>query len=100
MIASLPTGTRVVFDYADPPASLPPAARARHEARAVHVAELGEAWVSYFEPAALAARLGELGFSEIEDLGPPQIALRYFPTQADPLPDRGGHVILAGRGRS
>jgi methyltransferase (TIGR00027 family) len=97
MIASLPAGTRVVFDYADPPASLPPAARARHEARAAHVAELGEAWVSYFEPSALAARLGELGFSEIEDLGPPQIARRYFPTRADPLPDRGGHVILAGK---
>ena len=48
-IASLPNGAHVVFDYSDPPASLPAEARINHERRATHVAELGEAWLNYFE---------------------------------------------------
>jgi methyltransferase (TIGR00027 family) len=94
-IASLPNGAHVVFDYSDPPASLSPERRASHERRAQHVAGLGEAWVTYFEPEKLHAKLAALGFAEIEDLGPAQIASRCFPGRAGSLPDRGGHVIRA-----
>jgi methyltransferase (TIGR00027 family) len=93
--ASLPNGAHVVFDYSDPPASLPAEWRAGHEKRAAHVAELGEAWLSYFEADALRAKLMALGFTEVEDLGPPQIAARYFPNRATSLPDKGGHIIRA-----
>ena len=93
--ASLPNGAHVVFDYADPPASLPTEMRASHESRARRVAALGEAWVTYFEPERLHAELVELGFAEIEDLGPAQIVSRYFPCRAGSLPDKGGHVIRA-----
>jgi len=94
-IASLPNGAHVVFDYSDPPASLSPEMRASHESRARRVADLGEAWVTYFEAEELHAKLEGLGFTEIEDLGPPQIASRYFPGRAGSLPDKGGHVIRA-----
>jgi methyltransferase (TIGR00027 family) len=94
-IASLPNGKHVVFDYSDPPASLSPEGRASHEKRARRVADLGEAWVTYFEPEKLHAELAALGFTEIEDLGPAQIASRYFPGRACSLPDKGGHVIRA-----
>jgi len=94
-IATLPNGAHVVFDYADPPASLSPEIRAKHERRARRVADLGEAWVSYFEPDRLHANLVAVGFSEIEDLGPAQIVARYFPGRAGSLPDKGGHVIRA-----
>jgi methyltransferase (TIGR00027 family) len=94
-IASLPKGTQVVFDYSDPPESLSPEARATHDQRAERVAALGEAWVNYFEAEKLHPRLRALGFDEIEDLGPPQIAARYFPNRAAPIPDRGGHVLRA-----
>jgi methyltransferase (TIGR00027 family) len=94
-IASLPNGAHVVFDYSDPPASLSPEGRARHEKRARHVAGLGEAWVTYFEPEKLHAKLKALGFAEIEDLGPAQIVSRYFPGRAGSLPDKGGHVLGA-----
>ena len=70
-IASLPHGAHVVFDYSDPPASLPAESRIGHKRRALHVADLGEAWLSYFEADDLRAKLLALGFSEIEDLGPP-----------------------------
>jgi methyltransferase (TIGR00027 family) len=94
-IASLPNGAHVVFDYNDPPASLSAERRASHERRAKHVAELGEAWLNYFEAHELRAKLLALGFSEIEDLGPPQIAARYFPNRVNTLPDKGGHILRA-----
>jgi methyltransferase (TIGR00027 family) len=94
-IASLPNGAHVVFDYSDPPSSLSAEMRVNHETRAAHVAELGEAWMSYFEADKLRARLLALGFSEVEDLGPPQIAARYFPNRVVTLPDKGGHILRA-----
>lgn len=94
-IAGLPGGAHVVFDYADPPGTLPPELRENHDRRAAYLAGLGEAWLSYFEPHELDARLTGLGFREIEDLGPRQIAARYFPGWANPARDRGGHVIRA-----
>ena len=97
-VAGLSGGADVVFDYADPPATLTPEGRAAHDERARRVAALGEAWESYFEPAALHARLGALGLGDIEDLGLRQIAARYFPGAAARAPERGGHVVRAGTG--
>jgi len=94
-IAGLREGAHVVFDYADPPESLAPEARVWHDRRAARVAELGEAWVNYFEPEQLHARLRGLGFSEIEDLGPAQIASRYFPSRTAGAPEKGGHILRA-----
>jgi methyltransferase (TIGR00027 family) len=94
-IASLPNGAHIVFDYSDPPASLPPEARHHHERRATRVAELGEAFLNYFDADELRAKLMALGFSEVEDLGPPQIAARYFPNRVSTLPDKGGHILRA-----
>ncbi|MGA2813784.1 MAG: SAM-dependent methyltransferase [Candidatus Acidiferrum sp.] len=94
-IADLPNGAQVVFDYSDPPHSLSGEARASHEMRATRVAQLGEAWLSYFEAGELRAKLMALGFSEVEDLGPAQIAARYFPNRASTLPEKGGHILRA-----
>jgi methyltransferase (TIGR00027 family) len=94
-IAKLPGRAHVVFDYSDPPDSLPPEARASHELSAARVAGISEAWLTYFEPDALHAKLKDLGFTETEDLGPPQIAARFFPNRATSLPHRGGHILRA-----
>jgi methyltransferase (TIGR00027 family) len=95
-IASLPNGaTHVVFDYSDPPDSLSPEMRSAHQQRAARVAELGEAWVNYFEAPALRSKLTALGFSEVEDLGPAAIRLRYFPQAAGDGRDKGGHIVRA-----
>jgi O-methyltransferase involved in polyketide biosynthesis len=74
---------------------LPAEARINHQRRATRVAELGEAWLNYFEADELHAKLIALGFSEVEDLGPRQIAARYFPNRVSSLPDRGGHILRA-----
>jgi O-methyltransferase involved in polyketide biosynthesis len=94
-IGSLPGGVQVVFDYSNPPDSLSGEMRAVHDARAAHVAEIGEAWVSYFDSDALGAKLRALGFTEIEDLGPPQIAARYFSQRAGSARGKGGHIVRA-----
>ena len=94
-IASLPNGAHVVFDYSNPPASLAPERRLEHEKRAERVAGLGEAWVTYFETNELRGQLMGLGFTEVEDLGPPQIVSRHFPGRGSSLPDQGGHIVRA-----
>ena len=102
-IAGLPSGAQVVFDYSDPPASLTPEGRAHHDRRARRLADLGEAWVTYFEAERLHPKLAALGFAEIEDLGPAEIVARYFPGRSGSLPGKGGHVIRAAfraRGRA
>jgi methyltransferase (TIGR00027 family) len=93
-MVGLPGGAHVVFDYANPPAQLSEAeARAAHEELAARVAALGEAFQSYFETDPLIARLKALGFGEIEDLGPAEIAARYFGV-ANPV-KHGGHILRA-----
>jgi len=94
-IASLPQGSHIVFDYADPPESLSPDLRAGHEKRAQRVATLGEAWITYFDAERLHPKLAAVGFTEIEDLGPAEIVARYFPGRSGSVPDKGGHVIRA-----
>ncbi|MGC2233345.1 MAG: SAM-dependent methyltransferase [Candidatus Acidiferrum sp.] len=94
-IAGLPGGAHVVFDYGDPPHTLSPELRARHDRRASRVEALGESWVTYFEADHLLEKLPALGFAEIEDLAPPQIAARYFPGVFGPRPEKGGHILRA-----
>ncbi len=88
-------GSEVVFDYAMPPESLPPERRAAFAARAARVAGIGEPWQTYFWPDELRGILG--AFAEIEDLGPAQLAARYFHRPGLPPDTPGGHVIHAGQ---
>ncbi len=94
-IASLPNAAHVVFDYCDPPDSLSPEARLLHNRRAAHVEALGESFVTHFEAERLRAGLITLGFSEVEDLGPPQISARFFPNRSGAPPGKGGHIVRA-----
>jgi methyltransferase (TIGR00027 family) len=96
-IAGLPNGTQVVFDYGNPPDTLPEEMRAVHDERAARVAELGEAWLTYFDSDALRAKLGDMGFSEIEDLGPQQIIARFTERRGEHLTNKGAHIIRAAR---
>lgn len=94
-IASQPGG-EVVFDYGMPISSfLTPEARARQTARAAQAAALGEPWLTRFEPPELAEALLGLGFDELEDLGPAQIARRFLGTTRRDSP--GGHLMRAAR---
>jgi O-methyltransferase involved in polyketide biosynthesis len=94
-IASLINGAHVAFDYSNPPASMTPRMRIAHDKRATGVAKLGEAFVTYFVTEKLHEKLTAMGYVSIEDLGPPQIAARFYPRSASPVSKNGGHVLHA-----
>jgi methyltransferase (TIGR00027 family) len=99
-IAGVPGGAHVVFDYGNPPESLEGELRAYHDRAAARTEAIGEAWVTFFEADELRAKLAALGFGEVEDLGPREIAARYFPARAGVVPEKGGHVVRAARSRA
>jgi methyltransferase (TIGR00027 family) len=84
-IASLASGTEVVFDYGIPSAALTERERASREAAAKRVAAIGEPWLTFFDPAGLAVELLDIGFSDVEDLDPQQARDRYFANRTDGL---------------
>jgi methyltransferase (TIGR00027 family) len=94
-IAGLSGGAEVVFDYVNPAASMTPAREAEHQALVSRVAALGETIKSHFDTHALRAELTSLGFRDLDDFGPAQIAERFFPERAKPSPRSGGHIVHA-----
>jgi len=95
-VVSLPAGSGIVFDYLTTPALLSPEARRALDGLARRVAAVGEPFRTFFNPAALAGKLRELGFGRVEDLGPAALDARYFQGRADGL--RAGklaHVVTA-----
>lgn len=94
-LAVLPGGVELVFDYGPPPQSLGGLLRAAYELRAANVASAGEPWLSGFEPRNLIDALAQLGFGQIEDLGPAELNARYFDGRADGLRVLAGRVMRA-----
>ena len=94
-IASVPE-SEVVFDYSEPLENYPLEGRAKIIALAAYAAEIGEPWISHFDPAEIAQELRGYGFGDIEDLGTAQMAIRYLGAPAN-TPDGGpgGHIIRA-----
>jgi hypothetical protein len=57
------------------------------------MAAIGEPWLTHFDPAELAVELRRLGFDRLEDLGPAEIARRFY---GAPRPDGpGGRLMRA-----
>jgi len=97
LIARMPGGAEVVFDYGDPPATMPAESRDLMVAYAARVAAMGESWLSFFEADDLRTRLLACGFADVEDLGLADLAARYFPHAVVPPGRKGGHVVRALR---
>jgi methyltransferase (TIGR00027 family) len=87
LIAGLPGGAEVVFDYANPVAA--------HLAVAARAAAVGETFQSYFETARLCSELTALGFGRVDDLDSAAIAARFYPAAERSSPGQGGHIMHA-----
>jgi methyltransferase (TIGR00027 family) len=85
LVASLPTGSGIVFDYALPPESLDPVQRQALEALAARVAAAGEPFQTFFDPAELESELRRMGFGSLENLAGDEINARYFSGRSDGL---------------
>lgn len=96
LVASLPRSSGIVFDYGVRPDLLGDMERAGVEYFARRYAEQGEPWLSFFDPAALSARLRDLNFSIVQDFGRDALETRYFAGRGDNLRLGGGtHLMLA-----
>ena len=63
------------------------------------VAQGGQPWRGFFEPARVAALLAELGFVEVTDLDAEALNARYFAHRRDGLrPPAASHLVKAGVG--
>jgi methyltransferase (TIGR00027 family) len=91
-VASFPEGSEIVLTFAERATAVDvtsdsPSPLARR------VASVGEPFVSYFEPAALAAKLRGAGFADVGFLSPASAATRYFEGRSNlPVPRRTGIV--------
>ncbi len=86
-VAGFPAGSEIVLTFAPPGDSPSP-----FDHRA---ANLGEPWVSYFEPDALEEKLRVFGFSEVEFLLPAEAEERYFRHRSIDLPAPNRKNILS-----
>jgi len=89
-------GGGIVFDYGVTARRLSLLQRLLLASMAARVRSVGEPWITYFDPAVLSGELRELGFSEVEDLGPEELNARYFAGRTDRLRVGGlSHVMVA-----
>jgi methyltransferase (TIGR00027 family) len=95
-VAQLPGGAEVVFDYVNPAASISAATgRAAHQALAARVAAVGERFQSYLDTGLLSAKMRAAGFRHVDDIGPAELAARFYPETERSAPTRGGHIMHA-----
>ncbi|KUM24933.1 methyltransferase [Mesorhizobium loti] len=95
-IAAIP-GSEVVFDYSEPAKNRDVAGQAALAFYAARVASVGEPWISFFDPRALAESLNDLGFDEIEDIKSGAIAARFGRAPDAGRNNSGGHILRARR---
>jgi methyltransferase (TIGR00027 family) len=97
LIAGMPAGSGVVFDFAVEPALLNAGQRQALEALSQRVARYGEPFQLFFDPAKLQNELKQMGFQRTEFLQGKELNERYFKDREDGLLVRGsiGHLMAA-----
>ena len=97
LIARMPAGSGVVFDFAVDPALLNPGQRQALDALSKRVAAAGEPFQLFFGPEKLQDELKSLGFHRTEFLQGKELNARYFKDRTDGLLVRGGlgHLMAA-----
>jgi len=85
VIAQLPAGSGVSFDYAVAPETLSAVGRKAFDALAERVAAAGEPFQLFFTPEEMEGELRQAGFQRIEQLDSDQLNEIYFKDRADGL---------------
>lgn len=93
-VAARPAGSGIAFDYAIPRTHLNPVESMALDALSLHVKNAGEPFQLFFEPPVMLARLLEMGFHAIEDLGRDEMNARYYAGRADGLRVKGNLARL------
>jgi len=85
VVAQMPAGSAVSFDYAVDPETLSPIGRVAFDRLAERVAAAGEPFRLFFTPQTLEAELRHAGFQRIEQVGSTELNDLYFSNRADGL---------------
>lgn len=78
-VAMFPAGSEIVLTFVRPPGDSP-------SIIAQSVTNLGEPWLSHFEPDEIEEKLYRAGFSKVEFLTPVEAETRYFRSRPRDLP--------------
>ncbi len=94
LLAKLPAGSLLVFDYGQPRHALSPVERREHDSLAARVALAGEPFLLSFMPGQARDILAESGFTVLEDFGATQLNARFFTGRQDDLRLRDSAVRM------
>jgi len=97
LLARLPAGSAVVFDYSQPREVLSEREQLMLDSMAARVAQAGEPFQLFFTPEQLAEELAALGMRVVEDLGSAELTARFFAERTDGLllRGKGGRMCVA-----
>ena len=90
-------GSEIVFDFGVPDAALDELERKRRAEQARGVAAVGEPWISYFDPQALAEDMRAMGYSDAMSSGTKELNARYFALRTDGFGLYGSGRIMSAR---
>jgi methyltransferase (TIGR00027 family) len=96
-VRSCAPGSEVAFEFALPETLLSAAEQASRAQSLERMAALGEPWVSFYEPSALAEEVLAMGFGAVDVLSPWAANERYFARRTDRLRVSGSLHMLAAR---
>ena len=97
LVSACAPGTEIVFEFSLPASRLTAAARAYRETAMARVAAIGEPWLTFFEPEALAGDLRALGFTGVDMLRPEEANREYFADRIDGLRIGSSGYVTAAR---
>jgi methyltransferase (TIGR00027 family) len=102
VVAGMAPGSGIAFDYGVPASSLKVWEQIGLEMLSARVARIGEPFRLFLEPEEVSHLLGELGFTDIEDLGQEEINTLYFQNRDDGLRIAGaaGRILSARVGKA
>src|SRR4029077_3261888 len=83
LVASLPSGSRLVITYVVPPSELSETAAAGLAWTMSQAEERGERFLSLFSPGAFDGLLKRSGFDRVEDVGPRELHQMYLAGRPD-----------------
>jgi methyltransferase (TIGR00027 family) len=97
LIARLPEGSGVIFDYALPRQALGPHELAARDALSARVQNIGEPFQLFFTPEEIKTELAQ--FQRVEDLEARELNARYFANRGDRLNllGRSANIVSAWR---
>ncbi len=85
VVAQMPAGSAMTFDYAVAPETLSPLGRVAFDRLSERVAAAGEPFRLFFTPAQMDAEIRKAGFQHVEQVGSSQLNDLYFSNRADGL---------------